>query len=370
MAELRKTPLNGIHKELGAKMVEFAGFEMPLQYTSIKDEHMTVRSAAGLFDVSHMGEFLLEGPRALETIDRLVTNHVAALPDMHALYTPICLPNGGIVDDCIVYRISAERILVVVNASNIEKDYRWFVENSPIEVKNVSDDYALLALQGRRAADILSRVSGADLSLEKVPSFGMADLTINGVSVMAARTGYTGEDGFEIFIPPQNAPDIWNTLMEAGADDGLKPAGLGARDTLRLEARLWLYGNDITEETTPIEAGMSFAVKFEKEDFIGREALLKQKEEKPPRRLIGFVGVSKGIARHGDKIFLMNEDGSRGEQVGVVTSGTKTPYVGKAIGLGYVKRKYTRSGRHLIVEVRGKDVEVEIVKGPFYKKDY
>lgn len=368
MAESKRTPYTQIHEKLGANVVDFAGFQMPMQFSGIRKEHMAVRQQAGLFDVAHMGEILFQGPGAMETINFMVTNDVAAIPNNHAVYTPICHPHGGIVDDCIVYKRTPEDIIVVVNASNKDKDYAWFSEHAKIvKPVDVSDDVALLALQGPNAEKILAQATGAD-HLGAIPSFGLGWVNLCGKKIMVARTGYTGEDGFEIFVGPDLAQAAWDRLFEVGSDLGLVPAGLGARDTLRLEARLWLYGNDIDDTTTPWEAGMNFTVKLEKGDFIGREALARQKEEKPKRKLVGFVVTGKGIARHGHAVHLPGPGGEPGPKIGHVTSGTRTPFVNQAIGMAYVPTEHSKPDTELLIDVDGKWASAKIVKGPFYKR--
>ena len=367
--KVKKTALIEEHRQLGGKIVEFAGFLMPLQYSGVVDEHRTVRSALGLFDVSHMGQVELKGPGALEAAHRLVTNNVLGLQDGQALYTPICYPDGGIVDDCLVYRLGPDHVLFVVNASNIAKDHAWIAEQTGDRcvVENNSDDYALLALQGPRACEVLNTVASADV--RPVPVFSFINIDVAGVPCMASRTGYTGEDGFEISCAAADGPALWRGLMDAGAGAGIKPCGLGARDTLRLEAKLPLYGNDIDATTNPLEAGLKWTVKFKAGDFIGREALLAQKKAKLSRKLVCLVMRSRGIARQGHVIHAgHNPDGSFGEGLGKVTSGTKSPFLGQAVALGYVRRGYTKAGTNVVVEVRGKPVEAEVIKGPFYKR--
>ncbi len=353
----RRTPLYDRHLALGAKVIDFGGWAMPVQYpTGIIDEHKTVRSAAGLFDVSHMGEVAFEGPRAAEAVQRVVTNDVGKLGDRTAMYTCACLPSGGIVDDLIVYRDHAESFLIVINASNIEKDFAWFVENSGAlcTVRNDSDEFGLLSVQGPKAVALVQSL--ADQPVEKLRSFTWTQANVAGVGVEVARTGYTGEDGVELFVPAKRAAELWDKLLEAGQSVGLKPIGLGARDTLRLEARLSLYGNDIDEEHTPLEAGLGWVVKGK--GFIGEEALARQKAEGVKRRLVGFVMKERGIARHG---YPINEGG-------IVTSGTTGPTVGAAIGLGYVPAALAEPGQMITVDCRGKPARAEIVKGPFYKR--
>jgi aminomethyltransferase len=324
--------------------------------TGIIDEHKTVRSAAGLFDVSHMGEVSFSGPRAAEAVQRLVTNNVAKLGDRTAMYTCACRPSGGIVDDLIVYRETAQSFLIVVNASNIEKDFHWFVENAGdlCTITNDSDAFGLLAVQGPRAVAIVQSL--ADQPVEKLRPFTWTPAHVAGIHVEVARTGYTGEDGFELFVPSEKAAELWDHLIEAG----VKPIGLGARDTLRLEARLCLYGNDIDDEHTPLEAGLGWVVKGS--GFIGEEALARQKAEGLSRKLVGFVMKERGIARHGYAI------AANDQIVGVVTSGTTGPTVGAAIGMGYVPSDKAEPGMSLTIDCRGKPARAEIVKGPFYKR--
>lgn len=368
MSQISTTVYLEKHKAMNAQLVDFAGFLMPMQYSGMKNEHLAVRNAAGLFDVSHMGEILFAGEGAAAALDHMVSNDVLSLPVNHALYTPIMNPQGGIVDDCIIYRRGEEDLLVVVNASNAQKDFAWFTEHSPTVVpQEISDQVALLALQGPKAAQILALATGAT-DLDTIPSFGLGYVHFFGEPVMIARTGYTGEDGFEIFLPPSIGPKAWDLLFEVGEAHGLVPAGLGARDTLRLEAKLWLYGNDIDDTTTPLEAGMGFAVKLDAGEFIGKEVLLRQKAAKPERRLIGFKVLGKGIPRHGYAVYLKTKEGKAGPKIGEVTSGTKVPFLKESVGMAYVPRLYSKSGRELFVEIRDKMVPVVIVRGPFYKR--
>jgi len=354
---LKRTPLHDRHVSLGAKVIDFGGWAMPVNYPSgILDEHKTVRSAAGMFDVSHMGEVAFRGPRAAEAVQKLVTNDVAKLVDGKAMYTVACLPSGGIVDDLIVYREKADEYLIVVNASNIDKDVAWFKEQAGTlcEIANLSDEYGLIAVQGPKAVALVRSLS--DAPVDQLPSFGFTRCQVGGISVGVGRTGYTGEDGFELFVASHDAPRLWDQLLEAGQSVGLKPIGLGARDTLRLEARLSLYGNDIDEEHTPLEAGLGWVVKGH--GFIGEEALAKQRAEGVTRKLVGFVMKERGIARHGYPI----------QEGGVVTSGTTGPTVGVAIGMGYVPADKAAPGTSITVDCRGKAVRAEIVQGPFYKR--
>jgi aminomethyltransferase len=358
---MKQTPLYGRHKTLGAKIIDFGGWAMPVQYSGILDEHKSVRSAAGIFDVSHMGEVWFRGPRAAEAVQRLVTNDVGKLVDGGAMYSCACRPTGGIVDDLIVYRQAADSFLIVVNASNIEKDFGWFQEQagSICEIVNRSDEFALLAVQGPNAVALVQSI--ADAPVAELKSFTWRPATVGGVAAQVARTGYTGEDGFEIFCPADAAEKLWDALLDAGTNFGLKPIGLGARDTLRLEARLSLYGNDLDEEHTPHEAGLSWVVKGK--GFLGEEALAKQKAEGLTRKLVGFVMKERGTARHGYPIVA---DG--GGPVGVVTSGSLGPTVGVNIGLGYVPTALAQPGTRLQIDCRGKTAAAEVVQGPFYKR--
>ena len=369
LEQAKGTPLLEIHKQLGGRIVEFAGFLMPIQYSGVMDEHRTVRQAVGLFDVSHMGQVVFCGPGAIAAVQRLMTNDVESLQDGQILYSPICYADGGIVDDCLVYRQSDQQVLVVVNASNVAKDFQWMAGQTGdrCEVRDDSDQWALLALQGPDAVSLLGQVAGQDLSA--VPGFSFVELELAGASCTASRTGYTGEDGFEIGCPAAHGPALWRALMEAGQARGIKPCGLGARDTLRLEARLPLYGNDIDADTTPLEAGLRWTVKLKAGDFVGRDALVAQRKAGLQRKLVCLEMRSRGIARQGYAIHQRGDDGL-GPRVGVITSGTKSPTLGIAIALGYVPKALSRPGTSLAVEVRGKAVEAEVVKGPFYKRGY
>jgi aminomethyltransferase len=355
---LQKTPLNDAHRALGAKMVPFGGWEMPVQYSGILDEHKAVRERVGVFDVSHMGEIVFRGPRAAEAVQRLVTNDVAKLTDGAAMYSVMCYEDGGIVDDCIVYRRGAEDFLVVVNASNIQKDFAWMSGHAreicpPVDE---SPETGLVAVQGPEAVALLGKLGARDLA--SVPKFHFVSSTVAGVPVVLARTGYTGEDGFEVFVPAERTREIWDAVIAGGAT----PVGLGARDTLRLEAKLTLYGNDIDQSTTPLEAGLGWVVKGR--GFLGEGALAQQKSQGIPRKLVGFLMRGRGIARH-DYPILAEEAGS---PIGKVTSGTTSPTLGVAVGMGYVPTAMSPPGTMLIVDCRGKRIPAEIVAGPFYKR--
>ena len=336
---------------------------MPVQYEGIKAEHEAVRTRAGLFDVSHMGEILVEGPNAVAEVDRLVTNDVSGLPVGRALYTVCCNEAGRILDDLIVYRLEAEKVLVVCNASNRDKIVTHFASHLSLETpwNDVSDAWALLALQGPSAARVLEAL-GASKDLLTLPSFHVTRTSLAGVELWAARTGYTGEDGFELFCANEDAVTLWRALLEKGEPHGLQPVGLGARDTLRLEARLMLYGNDITEQNHPFEAGLGWVVKLDAGDFIGKDALEAIKAAGVERKLVGFEMAGRGIARHGYPIVV---DGRR---VGEVTSGSPGPTVGRNIGLGYVPKSMSKVGTRLGIEIRGKVVDAVVVTTPFYER--
>jgi aminomethyltransferase len=363
--QTRKTPLYEAHRDLGAKIIDFGGWLMPVQYaTGIIDEHQTTRRAVGLFDVCHMGEVHFRGPRATAAVQRLVTGDIGALSSGHAAYVVACYPDGGIVDDLIVYRIAADHLLIVVNAANVAKDVAWFRDNvgTWCDVLDASNETGLLAFQGPLGVTALQALTDAPLGAMKHHDF-LPSATVAGVAVSLARTGYTAEDGFELFCGIADVPRLWDALLAAAATVGGKPVGLGARDTLRLEGRLSLYGNDLTNHTTPLEAGLGWVVKFDAGDFIGKEALLKQRAEGLTRKLAGFVMVGRGIARHGYPII-----DHAGTRLGEVTSGAPGPTIGKNIGLGYVPVASAEPGTRLVVDCRGKFIEAEVVKGPFYKR--
>lgn len=360
---MRNTALTHIHESLGAKMVPFAGYNMPVQYEGVNAEHETVRNGVGVFDVSHMGEFLLTGPNALALIQKVTSNDAATLTIGRAQYS--CLPNndGGIVDDLIVYKIKEEQYLLVVNASNIDKDWEWISKHNDlgVDMRNISDDYSLLAIQGPKAVEAMQSLTSIDLAAIKYYHFEVADFA--GVEhVIISATGYTGSGGFEIYAKNTEIEQIWNKVFEAGADFGIKPIGLAARDTLRLEMGFCLYGNDINDTTSPIEAGLGWITKFNK-DFTNSEVLKKQKEEGASRKLVGFELVERGIPRHDYEIV-----NATGEVIGVVTSGTQSPSLGKGIGLGYVPTELAAEGSEIFIRIRKNDVAAKVVKLPFYKK--
>jgi aminomethyltransferase len=365
---LKTTPLHGVHDSLGARMMGFGGFDMPVQYSSIIEEHMAVRNDAGLFDVSHMGELRVEGSGALALIQRLVTNDASKLYDGRAMYTVMCTPEGGIIDDLIVYRRAEDRYMLVLNAANVERDIEWIRDHNDdgAELHDVSDDTALLALQGPKSLAIAQPLLDDDLDdLSFYHFWEKTDGAFLGCDdAIVSRTGYTGEVGLELYVAADEAEHVWNTLLERGEEQGLKPAGLGARDTLRLEAGLCLHGNDITEQTNPYEANLGWLVKLDKGDFIGREALAEINEAGPERQLVGFVAKERGIPRHDHVI-----ESPDGEAIGVVTSGTQSPVLDAGIGLGYVPNDpaYTEPGQPLHIASRRRTFEATVRTPPFHE---
>ena len=359
---LRRTPLNAIHRQLGAKMVPFGGWDMPVQYAGILEEHRAVRGKAGLFDVSHMGEFEVEGPDAAAAVQRLVSNDMETLQVGQVRYAALCTEAGTFVDDLTVARLAGDRFLITVNASNIEKDLAWIRAHAGgrVTIRDKSEETALLALQGPAAVAILQPLTPLDLGAIKYYWFARGKAL--GLDVICSRTGYTGEDGFELYLPAAQAPAAWSALMEAGRAHGLQPCGLGARDTLRLEAKMALYGNDIDDQHTVLEADLAWIVKFEKGDFIGRAALWKQKTEGLRRKLVGFEMVGRGIARHGYPL------AKAGAPIGEVTSGSMAPWLNKPIGLGYVPVEHAAVGAEFDVIIRGQPVPARVVPTPFYKR--
>lgn len=360
--ELKKVALNDLHVALGGKMVPFAGFNMPVRYSSDLDEHHTVRNAVGVFDVSHMGEFLLEGPKALDLIQRVTSNDAAKLVDGKVQYS--CLPNeqGGIVDDLLVYRLNAEKYLLVVNASNIEKDWNWIsrFNTEGVKMTNISDELSLFAVQGPKAAEALQALTAVTLAGMEYYSFVTG--TLAGVpDVIISATGYTGAGGFELYVPNADARKVWDAVFAAGAAFGIKPIGLGARDTLRLEMGFCLYGNDIDDSTSPIEAGLGWITKFTKK-FTNSEALLQQKNEGVSRKLVGFQMLEKAIPRAHYAVL-----DAAGQRIGEVTSGTMSPSLGIGVGMAYVQTAHSIPGTEIQIEVRGKAFRAQVVKPPFFK---
>ncbi len=362
--ELKKTALTHIHEQLGAKMVPFAGYSMPVRYTSDMEEHKTVREGVGVFDVSHMGEFMVTGPGAEALLQQVTSNDVSKLVDNQAQYS--CLPNdqGGIVDDLIVYRFNAEKYMLVVNASNIEKDWNWIMQfadgREGVNMENISDEISLFAVQGPKAVEVLQKLTDIDLSTIKFYHF--IEGSFAGVDeVIISGTGYTGSGGFELYVPNAVAEEVWKKIFEAGKDYGIKPIGLGARDTLRLEMGFCLYGNDIDDTTSPLEARLGWITKFNKE-FTNSEKLKEQKEAGITRQLSGFKMVDKGIPRQGYDI-----TDAEGNIIGKVTSGTMSPSLGYGIGMGYIKKEFTAPGTEIFIAVRNRQLRAEVEKAPFYK---
>ncbi|WP_277631577.1 glycine cleavage system aminomethyltransferase GcvT [Avrilella dinanensis] len=360
---MKQVPLQHVHEALGAKMVPFAGFNMPVQYEGVNIEHETVRNGVGVFDVSHMGEFLLTGEKALDLIQKVSSNDASVIKIGKAQYA--CLPNdkGGIVDDLIIYRIKEDQYLLVVNASNIDKDWDWISKHNDmgVDMRNLSDDYALLAIQGPKSIEAMQSLTSANLS--EIPFYGFEVADFAGIdNVIISATGYTGSGGFEIYCKNDEVEQIWNKVFEAGKSFGIKPIGLAARDTLRLEMGFCLYGNDIDDTTSPLEAGLGWVTKFTK-DFINSDNLKKQKEEGVKRKLVGFELLEKGIPRHDYEIVDKN-----GNTIGKVTSGTMAPSLGKGIGLGYVTMEHSKVDSEIYIRIRKNDVPAKVVKTPFYKK--
>ncbi len=359
---MKNTALTQKHISLGAKMVPFAGFNMPVQYEGINIEHQTVRTGVGVFDVSHMGEFILKGDKALDLIQKVTSNDASKLVDGKVQYS--CLPNtsGGIVDDLLVYRIDEKTYMLVVNASNIEKDWNWISQHNTfgVEMKDISERTSLLAIQGPRSAEALQSLTDIDLSGMEYYSFKKG--TFAGIdNVLVSATGYTGAGGFEIYFDEQHSEAIWDAIFKAGEAFGIKPIGLAARDTLRLEMGFCLYGNDINDTTSPIEAGLGWITRFSK-SFVNSEALELQKKNGVERKLIGFELIDRGIPRHDYPI-----TDAEGKEIGIVTSGTQSPSLQKAIGMGYVKSEFAREGNEIYISIRNNPVKARIVKMPFYK---
>jgi aminomethyltransferase len=360
---MKNTPLTDIHISLGAKMAPFAGYNMPISYSGINDEHLAVRNSVGMFDVSHMGEFILKGDKALDLIQKVTTNDAAKLTQGKVQYS--CMPNeeGGIVDDLLVYRLGDKEWMLVVNASNIDKDWNHILKYNTegVEMHNISDRTALLAVQGPKALEVLQPLT--DLSLSDVPYYSFVKGEFAGIkNVLISNTGYTGAGGFEIYFENSDAAFIWNKIMDCGKAFNIKPAGLGARDTLRLEMGFCLYGNDIDDTTSPIEAGLGWITKFNK-DFISKSIFEKQKKEGVSKKLVGFEMIDRGIPRHG---YLIVDEA--GNTIGKVTSGTQSPSLQKAIGMGYVDSAFAVTGNEIFIRVRDKDIKAKIVKTPFLHK--
>jgi aminomethyltransferase len=359
---MKNTALTNIHIALGAKMVPFAGYNMPVSYSGLNEEHATVRNAVGVFDVSHMGEFILKGPGALDLIQKVTSNDASVLTDGKVQYS--CLPNdkGGIVDDLLVYRIDAQTYMLVVNASNIEKDWNWIAARNTagVEMKNISEQTSLLAVQGPKAAAVLQKLTKVNLA--EIPYYAFKKGVFNGIdNVVISNTGYTGAGGFELYFDNAVAEKMWKALFEAGQEFGIKPIGLGARDTLRLEMGFCLYGNDIDDSTSPMEAGLGWITKFSKE-FTNSKTFLEQKEKGVTRKLVGFEMIDRGIPRHDYEIV-----DAQGTVIGKVTSGTQSPTLQKGIGMGYVPASLSKADSEIFIRVRDKNLKAKVVKIPFLK---
>ncbi|MBM7701556.1 glycine cleavage system aminomethyltransferase GcvT [Metabacillus iocasae] len=363
MTELKQTPLYDTYKEYGAKIIDFGGWALPVQFSSIKLEHEAVRTKAGLFDVSHMGEIEVKGSDSLGFLQKVMTNDVSVLKDNKAQYTAMCYEDGGTVDDLLIYRKGENDFLLVVNAANIEKDFDWLAQHrfGDVTLNNVSDETAQLALQGPIAEKVLQNLTSENLSDIKFFSF-KDDVELAGTKALVSRTGYTGEDGFEIYCDAKDAAMLWDKIVEVGKGEGVLPCGLGARDTLRFEANLALYGQELSKDITPIEAGIGFAVKVNKENFIGKETLKQQKEQGPSRKLVGIEMIDKGIPRHGYEVY------GGEEQIGFVTTGTQSPTLKKNIGLALLNVNHANVGTEIEVQIRQKRLKAKVVSTPFYKR--
>jgi len=363
--ELKRTPLNAVHRALGGKMVDFGGWDMPVQYPAgVIEEHMATRTRAGLFDVSHMGEIWVEGPDAIAFVDRLTTNDVTKLVDGQAQYSALTNEKGGVVDDLLVYRFGPEKLLLVVNAGTTDKDWEWITSHKGdfnVALTNASADYCQIAIQGPMAAGILQKLT--DTNLDEIKYYHFTTGRVDGVETIISRTGYTGEDGFEVYAAADKAGQLWNRMLEEGRDDGILPCGLAARNTLRLESAMSLYGHELGDDISTYEANLGWITKVNKDaGFIGREALADQKEAGPKRKLVGFEMKEPGIARDGYDVYIGEE------KVGIVTSGSPAPFLKKNIGLAFVPSDFAKTGQELRIDVRGKRLLAEIVPTPFYKR--
>lgn len=366
MGSSKKTALYEIHLKHGGKIVNYAGWSLPVQYEGIIPEHNAVRTKAGIFDVSHMGEIEVKGKDAFKYVQNLVTNDISTLNDNQVIYSFMCYPDGGVVDDLLIYKFSNEHYYLVVNAANVDKDYQWMLDNKAefdVDILNVSDQISEVALQGPKAQEILQKLTDTDLSQIKF-FYCNRDVNIAGVKCLVSRTGYTGEDGFEIYTSNDQISKVWNEIINVGKGLGLKPAGLGARDTLRFEATLPLYGHEISKDITPLEAGLGYFVKLNKENFIGKDALVKQKEEGLQRKLVGFEMKGRGIPREFYDVFV------EGKKIGFVTTGYFSPTLKKNIGLALIESKYAKLGNEIEIMIRKKPVKAEIIDKRFYKKNY
>lgn len=365
--DLKKTPLNRLHRELGGKMVDFGGWDMPVQYTAgVIEEHMRTRTGAGLFDVSHMGEIWVEGPDAIAFVNGLTTNDVTKLVDGQAHYSALTNESGGVVDDLLVYRFGPEKLLLVVNAATTDKDWEWITshkEDEALTLVNASADYCQIAVQGPKAVGILQQLT--ETKLDDIKYYWFETGKVDGVDSIISRTGYTGEDGFEIYAAPEFAEQLWNKLLETGCydkPDGILPAGLAARNTLRLESAMSLYGHELADDIAPLEAGLGWITKLQKGDFIGRDALADLKEQGLQRKLVGFEMVDRGIARDGFDVYVEND------KVGVVTSGSPAPFLKKNIGLAFLPPEFANIGQEIKIDVRGKLLTAAVIETPFYRR--
>ena len=362
---LKKTPLNEVHRTLGGKMVDFGGWDMPVQYKAgVIEEHMATRTRAGLFDVSHMGEIWVEGRDAIPFVNRITTNDVTKLVDGQAHYSTLTNENGGVVDDLLVYRFNDEKLLLVVNASTTDKDWDWITshkgEDDDVALTNASVSYCQIAIQGPNAIGILQRLT--DTNLDEIKYYHFTIGHVDGVESIISRTGYTGEDGFEVYAPAENAQQLWEKMLETGAEEGILPCGLAARNTLRLESAMSLYGHELGDDITPLEANLGWITKLQKGDFVGRDKIAELKEEGIKRKLVGFEMREPGIARDGYDVYV--ED----NKVGTVTSGSPAPFLKKNIGLAFVPPEFANVGQELRIDVRGKRLAAEVVPTPFYKR--
>lgn len=361
---LKRTPLFPVYAEHGARVIDFGGWELPVQFMGIQKEHDAVRQQAGLFDVSHMGEVRVTGDDALPFLQKITTNDVSKLEDGQCQYSLMCYPDGGVVDDLLVYKLGENNYMLVINASNIDKDVAWMQQNltGHTEITNISDETAMLALQGPHAEQILAKLTDAPIQTLKTFRF-LPDVKVSGINTLLSRTGYTGEDGFELYIDQKDAVQLWKLLLEAGGEHGLVPAGLGARDTLRFEARLPLYGQELSKDISPLEAGLSYFVKLDKGDFIGRDVIAGQKANGTSRKLVGIEMIERGIPRPHYKVFT-----TEGAPIGEVTTGTQSPTFKTNVGLALINSAYSALGTEVNVEIRGAQVKAKVVATPFYKR--
>jgi aminomethyltransferase len=362
---LKKTPLNEVHRTLGGKMVDFGGWDMPVQYKAgVIEEHMATRTRAGLFDVSHMGEIWVEGRDAIPFVNRITTNDVTKLVDGQAHYSTLTNENGGVVDDLLVYRFNDEKLLLVVNASTTDKDWAWITshkgEDDDLALTNASVSYCQIAIQGPKAIGILQKLT--DTNLDEIKYYHFTIGHVDGIESIISRTGYTGEDGFEVYAPAENAQQLWEKMLETGAEEGILPCGLAARNTLRLESAMSLYGHELGDDITPLEANLGWITKLQKGDFVGRDKIAELKEKGIKRKLVGFEMREPGIARDGYDVYV--ED----NKVGTVTSGSPAPFLKKNIGLAFVPPEFANVGQELRIDVRGKRLAAEVVPTPFYKR--